>query len=164
MADKGFTKRAKNSLQGKIKTIIKKNGLALHREFSANLLQKFAIDTPVDTGNATGAWVVGVKDKAQSPVGFEFDGGKAQGTHLDKDKSAKKTVTKGRKAMNGGKYGDAIIISNSASVMTEGRGQQYYIMQLEVGNKSPKAPNGFFRKNLPLAPKLLKEAKKNIGL
>jgi len=163
MASGEYDGRKANAIKAKIKKNFERNALALHKKGSIGMLEKFAIATPTETGNATGAWVLGVNVKSASPTSYVNLAGRPVGSHLDRDFYAKDTIKRAQKNVNKAKYKDEIIISNSASTIDSKSKRVYYIKKLENGG-SKQAPTGMFYKTLPVASLVFNRAKRDIGL
>ena len=133
----------------------------VHKEFSLMMLGEFAKATPVQSGNAAGAWTAAVDETPTSRASSISAAGKIRGRNLDTSKDAAKTVKRAKTAMRKAKIDSTISIGNSAHTKDKKGNKKYYIMQLENGKSKTQAPNGFFHRILPLAPSILKRAENN---
>ena len=119
------------------------NAVALTQRFSVDMLTKNARDTPVDQGDATANWVIGI-NKEPSRTSAQ-----------DTTASASPTVKRAEKAIKNLELGDDVYIKNNV--------KGGYIIKLENGG-SKQAPTGFFYKNLAQWRRIAKRAEKKIGL
>ena len=136
----------------RINEVFKRNSSEIHRQFSVDMLQEFAIDTPVDTGLATGNWILKGGSPNLAPVKFR-----------DRSNTATIATGRARKAARGVAAGQDIYVSNAVQGEDEsgsfnGEG---YIIGLENG-KSQQAPSGMFLKNVVKAKTILKRSKKKV--
>lgn len=154
--------RQLNRIEKLIKKNYERNSVELQKELSINLLGAFAVDTPVDTGNATASWIATVGQQGRSVGGIITESGQKKGV-FDKSSDAKKTINTARKNVRKVKFGQPIYVSNDASFESADGVNSYYIVKLENGF-SPKAPTGFFYKNLVFTKKFAKQSKKRLGL
>lgn len=159
---RSFVKSDVERITGILNRTVETNAKAIHREFSGEMLSEFAKNTPVDSGNARGSWVVSTDGSSPSRQARLTKDGRVFSRFLDKDPSAAKTVKRGRKAMNSSKVGGTITISNNASVKNHDGSEDHYIVQLENG-RSSQAKNGFFRKFIARAPAILKKAQTKLS-
>lgn len=134
----------------KIKGVTLENAVALLEEFAIQMLTKYARDTPVDEGDATANWVIGI-NKEPPPTKDQ-----------DKTLSSNKTIKKARAALKGLDVNDIIYIKNGVR-SRDGKDGDGYIIKLEMGH-SQQAPTGMFRKNNTRAKKIEKRSKKKVGL
>lgn len=118
------------------------NSIAYRNEFSVSMLQRFARDTPIDTGRATGNWILQGGSPNLKPVTF-----------TDKTSTAMPTTNKARKATKGIKIKEDVYVSNAV----QGDDGSGYIIGLENG-KSKQAPLGMFKINLVQAKEVSKVA------
>jgi len=128
------------------------NAMALQRTFSVNMLNKIARDTPVDTGLATGNWILKSGSPNLTPQKIK-----------DPSNSATITTQRAEKAARKSKKGQDIYISNAVQGVDDsgsftGEG---YIIGLEDG-KSTQAPAGMFLKNIAMASVISARSKKEI--
>lgn len=126
----------------RINAIYKAKSLAYKGEFAIGMVQKFARDTPVKDGHATGNWVL--------------KGGSPNLTHVtftDKTVTASPTTNRAREAYKGINIKDPVYISNAV----QGENGEGYIIGLEHG-KSKQAPNGMFKINVVQAAAISKQA------
>lgn len=144
------TKDPFKTTKKKIKGVSLENAVALFKEFAIQMITKYARDTPVDEGDATANWVVGI-NKEPPPTKDQ-----------DTTKSSNKTIGKARKALEKVDVNDMIIIKNAVRSRNSENGDGY-IIKLEMGH-SKQAPTGMFRKNNAKAKKIEKRAKKKVGL
>ena len=130
----------------RVNEVAGKNADLLHKQFSVDMLQEFAIDTPVDTGQATGNWILKGGSPNLSPVKF-------------RDRSNTATIATGRakKAARGVPAGQDIYVSNAV----QGDSGEGYIIGLEHG-KSQQAPSGMFLKNVVKAKVIVKKSLKKV--
>ena len=120
----------------------KANSMAYKGEFAIAMVQRFARDTPVKDGHATGNWVL--------------KGGSPNLTHVtftDKTVTASPTVNRARDAYKDIKLKEVVYISNAV----QGEKGEGYIIGLEHG-KSRQAPNGMFKINVVQAAAISKQA------
>ena len=136
-----------NKIPDILKNLSGGNSKAYISFFSADMLQRFARDTPVDTGRATANWKVGINEEPRP------------NEDTDRSVSAAPTVKKAKEVLKGYKIGDDVFIKNSVRSDDEGG----YIIKLEQGH-SKQAPTGMFLKNLSKWRKVAKNAQKKIGL
>ena len=86
----------------RVNEVAGKNADLLHKQFSVDMLQEFAIDTPVDTGQATGNWILKGGNPNLSPVKFR-----------DQSNTATIATGRARKAARGVPAGQDIYVSNA---------------------------------------------------
>lgn len=136
----------------RINEVAGNNADKLHKQFSVDMLQEFAIDTPVDTGLATGNWILKGGKPNLSPVKF-------------KDLSITGILATGRakKAARGIPAGQDIYVSNAVQGKDANGGftGKGYIIKLEHGF-SRQAPNGMFLNTVVRAKSILKQSKKKV--
>jgi hypothetical protein len=144
------------------------NAGELQKQFSVDMLQQFARDTPVDEGYATANWTASIGRPDLTPK-----------NETDKSVTARKTA---RKALNDIEslqgVNTEVFISNAVQGRIKvgkklksgkrskkrfdshftGKG---YIIQLEEG-KSKQAPNGMFLKNIAKASDIANKSKSKI--
>jgi len=126
------------------------NSVAYKGEFAVSMLQEFARDTPIDTGRATGNWILRGGSPNLRPVKF-----------LDRTSTASPTVNRARKDVKGIKLKEMIYVSNAVQGEDE-RGNftgEGYIIGLENG-KSKQAPLGMFMINVVKAKEISRRAVK----
>ena len=145
----------------------KANSIAYKGEFSVNMLQRFARDTPVKDGHATGNWIL----KGGSPNLTNV-------TFTDKTITASPTTKRARNAYKDIKLKENVYISNavqgnekvgntlksgkkSTKRFTKVETGEGYIIGLEHG-KSKQAPNGMFLINLVKAKEVSEKALRKI--
>lgn len=128
------------------------NGTALHRTFTVNMLNKIARDTPVDTGLATGNWILQSGSPNLTPQ-----------TIKDPSNSATITTQRAEKAARTSTKGQPLYVSNAVQGRDDsgaftGEG---YIIGLEDG-KSVQAPAGMFLKNIAMASVISARSKREV--
>jgi len=139
-----------NTTKKKIKGVTLENAVALFEEFAIQMMTKYARDTPVDEGDATANWVIGI-NKEPPPTKDQ-----------DRTISSNKTIKKARVALKNLDVNDKIYIKNAVT-SRNGIAGDGYIIKLEMGH-SKQAPTGMFRKNNLKAKQIEKKSKKKVGL
>jgi len=127
-----------------VNKVYKSNTVIYHREGSADMGQRFGMDTPVDTGHATGNWHGSINSPDLESL-----------QRFDQSLNAGPTRKIIGEDLAGLKFKDTVYIQNAV----KGEMGEGYIIQLEHG-KSKQAPNGMFLVNLGNAQTVFNKAYK----
>lgn len=132
-----------------------KNAAAYKESFAVEMLTQIARDTPVDTGHATGGWVLSAGTPNLAPNNFKDISKTAMITRQRAEKEARKAPEKATLFVSNAVQG----VDDKGNSTGEG-----YIIGLENGKSKQSAPGMMFGKNVASAPMIAKRALKSIGL